>query len=34
VSNAREAVFSIVVEDESQGKPCCVAEWVVRYYSG
>jgi acyl dehydratase len=32
VSNAREAVFSIVIEDESQGKPCCVAEWVVRYY--
>jgi len=34
LSNAREAVFSIVIEDESQGKPCCVAEWVVRYYSG
>lgn len=33
VSNAREAVFSVVVEDQSQGKPCCVAEWIVRYYS-
>ena len=32
VSNAREAVFAVVVEDENQGKPCCVAEWVVRYY--
>jgi acyl dehydratase len=32
VSNAREAVFSVVVEDESRGKPCCAAEWVVRYY--
>lgn len=32
VSNAREAVFSIAVEDETLGKPCCVAEWVVRYY--
>jgi acyl dehydratase len=32
VSNAQEAVFSVVVEDQSQGKPCCVAEWVVRYY--
>jgi len=32
MSNAREAVFSVVVEDQSQGKPCCVAEWVVRYY--
>ncbi len=29
---AREAVFSVVVEDQSQGKPCCVAEWVIRYY--
>jgi len=32
VGNAYEAIFSVVVEDESQGKPCCVAEWVVRYY--
>jgi acyl dehydratase len=32
VGKAREAVFSVVVEDQDQGKPCCVAEWVVRYY--
>jgi acyl dehydratase len=37
VGNAREAVFSVVVEGQSQGKqsrgkPCCVAEWVIRYY--
>lgn len=32
VSDAREAVFSVVVESESASKPCCVAEWVVRYY--
>jgi len=37
VGNAREAVFSVVVEGQSkegqpQAKPCCVAEWVVRYY--
>ncbi len=32
VGEAHQAVFSVVVEDESQGKPCCVAEWVVRYY--
>jgi len=32
VSDAREAVFSVVMEDQGQGKPCCVAEWVVRYY--
>ena len=30
--NSSEAVFSVVVEDQSQAKPCCVAEWVVRYY--
>lgn len=35
--NAREAVFSVVVESqtqegESQRKPCCVAEWVIRFY--
>jgi acyl dehydratase len=37
VSSAREAVFSVVVEVQNQEgqsklKPCCVAEWVVRYY--
>jgi acyl dehydratase len=32
VGKAREAVFSVVVEDQDQGKPCCVAERVVRYY--
>ena len=30
--NAREATFSVVVEVQSQPKPCCVADWVVRYY--
>jgi acyl dehydratase len=30
---ALEAVFSVVVESEGTDKPCCVAEWVVRYYS-
>jgi acyl dehydratase len=32
VGNAHQLVFSVVVEDQSEGKPCCVAEWVVRYY--
>jgi acyl dehydratase len=32
VSNALEAVFSVTVESEGAEKPCCVAEWVVRYY--
>jgi acyl dehydratase len=27
-----EAVFSVTVESEGSEKPCCVAEWVVRYY--
>jgi acyl dehydratase len=31
--NSSEAVFSVVVETENQAKPCCVAEWVVRYYA-
>lgn len=32
VSNAFEAVFSVAVESEGTEKPCCAAEWVVRYY--
>jgi acyl dehydratase len=28
-----EAVFSVTVESEGTDKPCCVAEWIVRYYS-
>ncbi len=27
-----EAVFVATVECEGSDKPCCVAEWVVRYY--
>ncbi len=33
VSNAIEAVFSFTVECEGSDKPCCVAEWVVRFYT-
>lgn len=32
VETAREAIFSVVVEFESQLKPACVAEWIMRYY--
>ncbi len=32
IGNAREATFSVVVEVQNQSKPCCVAEWIVRYY--
>jgi len=27
-----EAIFSVTVESEGADKPCCVAEWIVRYY--
>jgi acyl dehydratase len=27
-----EALYSVLVEAEGAIKPCCVAEWVVRYY--
>jgi acyl dehydratase len=27
-----DAVFLIHLESPSSGKPCCVAEWLVRYY--
>ncbi len=27
-----EAIYNITVEVEKGEKPCCVAEWVVRYY--
>jgi acyl dehydratase len=27
-----EAVFSVTIESEGAEKPCCVAEWIVRYY--
>jgi acyl dehydratase len=30
--DTREAIFSVVVEVQNQAKPCCVAEWVIRYY--
>ena len=28
-----EAVFDITVEAEGGEKPCCVAEWILRFYS-
>jgi len=28
-----EAIFSMVVETRESSKPCCVAEWIVRYYA-
>jgi acyl dehydratase len=28
-----EAVYAITVEVEGGDKPCCAAEWILRYYS-
>jgi acyl dehydratase len=28
-----EAVFLVTVEGENAEKPCCVAEWLVRFYT-
>jgi len=33
VSGALEAVFEVTIEAENSEKPCCVSEWVLRYYS-
>ena len=32
LGDALELVYSAVVECEGSDKPCCVAEWIVRYY--
>jgi acyl dehydratase len=32
LGDALELVCSAVVECEGSDKPCCVAEWIVRYY--
>jgi acyl dehydratase len=32
VPSAYEVTFSVTVESEGGGKPCCVAESIVRYY--
>ena len=33
VPDALEAIFDARVETQGSEKPCCVAEWVVRYYT-
>jgi acyl dehydratase len=32
LSDAVEVTFYVTMENEGSDKPCCVAEWVVRYY--
>jgi len=29
-----EAAFEMSIEGEETNKPCCVAEWIVRFYTG
>jgi acyl dehydratase len=33
LSDCVEAVFAVSIECEGTDKPCCAAEWIVRYYS-
>ncbi|MGH9712878.1 MAG: MaoC family dehydratase [Candidatus Acidiferrales bacterium] len=33
LSDCMEAVFTMSIECEGWDKPCCIAEWIVRYYS-
>ena len=32
IADGVEATFAAVIERENSEKPCCVAEWVIRYY--
>jgi acyl dehydratase len=32
LSGSVEAVFSITIETDNSTKPCCVAEWILRYF--
>ena len=32
LSGSVEVVFHITMETENSSKPCCVAEWIVRYF--
>ena len=32
LSDAVELTFGVTIENEDSDKPCCVAEWIVRYY--
>jgi acyl dehydratase len=33
ISGGMQAAWSVTVEREGGDKPCCVAEWLVRYYA-
>lgn len=33
LAGSTEVVFAVAVEERGTNKPCCAAEWVVRYYA-
>jgi acyl dehydratase len=33
LENATQVTWSVTTECDKSAKPCCVAEWVVRYYA-
>ena len=33
VDNGAQVMWSVTIECEGQEKPCCVAEWLLRYYT-
>jgi acyl dehydratase len=33
LADATEIVFAVSIENQSGTKPCCLAEWIVRFYS-
>ena len=33
LSSGVEAAYGVTVEAQGEAKPCCVAEWIVRYYT-
>jgi acyl dehydratase len=32
LADSVEAIFLVTVDVKNEEKPCCVAEWIVRYY--
>jgi acyl dehydratase len=34
IGGAVQVTWNVVIEREGGDKPCCVADWLVRYYPG
>jgi acyl dehydratase len=32
INGGKQATWNVIVERDGAAKPCCVAEWLVRYY--